>query len=289
MGGAGFPGGSDSKESAYSAGDLGSIPGSGTSTGEGNGYPLQYSSLGKLTDRRAWWATVHRVHRVGHSWVTDTFTWASQVALVVKNLPANAGGVRDTGSVSGLGRFVGGGRGNPLQYSCLENPMDTRTWQVTIHRVAQTRTQLKWLSTHTRAHNEGVMVTTVVGNIFWRGRVLLLSSSSHPGFMLQYLALPLNRINSDKLAYKIPVLFLNLNFALHLSCSRYLRNIYWMMAESIDCKLKRYNSYHWIFFAGFKVSLVGSTLYDLLMVIPVCNITAYYYYLSYNNSDWSDL
>ena len=75
--------------------------------------------------------------------MTDTFTWASQVALVVKNLPANAGDVRDTGSVSGLGRFVGGGRGNPLQYSCLENPMDTRAWQVTIHRVAQTRTQLK--------------------------------------------------------------------------------------------------------------------------------------------------
>ena len=56
--------------------------------------------------------------------------------------------------------------------------------------------------------------------------MFLLTSSSHPGFMLQYLALPINKISSDKLAYKIPVLFLNLNFALHLSCSRYLRNIY---------------------------------------------------------------
>ena len=53
------------------------------------------------------------------------------MALVVKNLPANAGDVRDTGSVSGLGRFVGGGRGNPLQYSCLENPMDRGAWQAT--------------------------------------------------------------------------------------------------------------------------------------------------------------
>ena len=47
--------------------------------------------------------------------------WASQVALVVKNLPANAGDVRDASSVPGLGKSPGGGPGNPLQYSCLEN------------------------------------------------------------------------------------------------------------------------------------------------------------------------
>jgi len=52
-------------------------------------------------------------------------TWrASQVALVVKNPPANAGDIRDTGSIPGLGRSPGGGHGNPLQYSCLENLMD---------------------------------------------------------------------------------------------------------------------------------------------------------------------
>ena len=49
---------------------------------------------------------------------------ASQVARVVKNLPANAGGVRDAGLIPGLGRSLGGEHGNPLQYSCLENPMD---------------------------------------------------------------------------------------------------------------------------------------------------------------------
>ena len=54
----GFPGGSDDKESACSAGDLGSVLGSGRSPGEGNGYPLQYSCLEKSTDRGAWWATV---------------------------------------------------------------------------------------------------------------------------------------------------------------------------------------------------------------------------------------
>ena len=50
------------------------------------------------------------------------------VAIVVKNLPANAGDIRDTGSIPGLGRASGVGNGNPLQYSCLENPMDTGAW-----------------------------------------------------------------------------------------------------------------------------------------------------------------
>ena len=54
----GFPGGSDSKESACSAGDTGSIPGWGRSPGKGNGNPLQYSCLGNPMDRGAWWVTV---------------------------------------------------------------------------------------------------------------------------------------------------------------------------------------------------------------------------------------
>jgi len=57
----GFLGGSDGKESACSAGDPGSIPGSGRSPGEGNGYPFQYSCLENSMDRRAWWVTVHGV------------------------------------------------------------------------------------------------------------------------------------------------------------------------------------------------------------------------------------
>ena len=50
--------------------------------------------------------------------------WASQVALVVKDPPANAGDIREIGLIPGLGRSPGGGHGTPLQYSCLENPMD---------------------------------------------------------------------------------------------------------------------------------------------------------------------
>ena len=57
----GFPGGSDGKESACNAGDLGSIPGSGRSPGEGNGNMLQYSCLQNSMDRGVWWSTVHGV------------------------------------------------------------------------------------------------------------------------------------------------------------------------------------------------------------------------------------
>ena len=58
--------------------------------------------------------------------------WASQVALVVKNMPANAEDVRDTGLIPGLERPPGGGNGNPLQSSCLENPMDRGAWWATV-------------------------------------------------------------------------------------------------------------------------------------------------------------
>ena len=69
--------------------------------------------------------------------------WVSHVALVVKNLPANAGDVRDTDLIPGSGRSPGEGHGNPLQYSCLENPMDGGAWPATVHRVANSRAWLK--------------------------------------------------------------------------------------------------------------------------------------------------
>ena len=63
--------------------------------------------------------------------------WASLVVLVIKNLFANAGDLRDVGSTPGSGRSPGRGHGNPLQYSCLENPTDRGGWQATVHRVAK--------------------------------------------------------------------------------------------------------------------------------------------------------
>ena len=64
-----------------------------------------------------------------------------------KEPPANAGDLRDAGSILGLGRSPGGGHGNPLQYSCLENPMNRRSWWATVHGVTKSWTQLKWLGT----------------------------------------------------------------------------------------------------------------------------------------------
>ena len=62
---------------------------------------------------------------------------AFQLALVEKNSSVNVGDIRDVGLIPGLGRFPEGGHGNPLQYSCLENPMDRGAWQITVHRVTK--------------------------------------------------------------------------------------------------------------------------------------------------------
>ena len=61
---------------------------------------------------------------------------------VVKNPPANAGDMRDVGSIPGLGRSSGGGHGNPLQYSCLGNSMDREAWQAPVHGVTKSQTQV---------------------------------------------------------------------------------------------------------------------------------------------------
>ena len=62
---------------------------------------------------------------------------ASEVKLVVKNLPINEGDIRDAGLIPRWERSPGGGHGNPLQFSSLENPMDRRAWQSTVHSVSQ--------------------------------------------------------------------------------------------------------------------------------------------------------
>ena len=79
---------------------------------------------------------------------------ASQGGLVIKNPPANARDIRDVGSIPGSGRPRGGGHGNPLQYSYLENSMDRGVWHAIVHRVTKSRTQLKRLSTHSQDSDE---------------------------------------------------------------------------------------------------------------------------------------
>ena len=78
--------------------------------------------------------------------------WVSQVALVVKNPPTNAGDVKDEGLIPGLGRPNEGEHGSPLQYSnCLENPIDRGAWRATVHRVTESDTTAQ----HTLARSSG--------------------------------------------------------------------------------------------------------------------------------------
>ena len=74
------------------------------------------------------------IYAFGRQWRS---MWASQVVLVVKHLPANAGDIEDTASIPGWGRSPGGEHGNPCQYSCLENPMDRGAWRATVHRLTE--------------------------------------------------------------------------------------------------------------------------------------------------------
>ena len=67
------------------------------------------------------------------------------MALVVKNPPGSAGDIRDTDLIPGLGISPGGGQGHPLQYSCLENPLDRGSWWATVYGVAKSQTRLKRL------------------------------------------------------------------------------------------------------------------------------------------------
>ena len=115
----GFPGGSDSKESACNAGDPGSIPGWGRSPGEENGNPLQY------------------------------YSWGFPCSSVDKTAAYNAG---DLGSVPGWARSPGEGKNNPLQHSCLENPMDRGAWGATVHGIPKESDRTERLTVSVSIH-----------------------------------------------------------------------------------------------------------------------------------------
>ena len=74
------------------------------------------------------------------NWNFREVKWPAQVPILVKNLSDNAGDIRDMGLIPGSGRSLGEGIGNPLRYSCLENPRGRRAWLATVHRVAKSWT-----------------------------------------------------------------------------------------------------------------------------------------------------
>ena len=100
------------------------------------------------------WGKLQRHDKDSNSWwfydiLIPLFLKSFSVALLVKNPPANAGDARDAGSIPGMGRPPGGGNDNPLQHSCLENPMDRGAWWAIVHRVAKIWTRLsKWALRH---------------------------------------------------------------------------------------------------------------------------------------------
>ena len=93
--------------------------------------------------------------------------WASQVALVVKNSPADAGDIRDVGMIPGLGRSPGEGHGNLPQYSFMENPKDRGASWATVHRVAKSQTQLKQLSTICFSPDHSLLLHTSFPTTSW--------------------------------------------------------------------------------------------------------------------------
>ena len=105
----GFYGGADSKESTCNVGNLGSIPGSGRSLGEGNGYQLQYSCLENSMDRGAWQATVHGLQRVGYDCVCICMLTLKMLGRNRKPILDAWGWCTGTTQRDGMGREEGGG------------------------------------------------------------------------------------------------------------------------------------------------------------------------------------
>ena len=113
------------KKMPVNAADRDSVPGSGRSPGEENGYPLQYACLGNPMDRGAWRATVHGV--------TQSRTQLKRLSISISSHRR----AKFTGSIPGSGSSPGERNGYPLQYSCLENPLDREASWTPAHGIAR--------------------------------------------------------------------------------------------------------------------------------------------------------
>ena len=137
-------------DNARDSGYMDLIPGVGRSPGGGNDNPLQYSYLENPMDKGTWRAAVYGVEK-SRTWLSlyARVHWhlINTIWMVIKNLPANAG---DVSLIPWSGRSLGEGNDYPLQYSCLENPMDRGAWQATVPGVEKVRHD--WVAEHACTH-----------------------------------------------------------------------------------------------------------------------------------------
>ena len=146
---------------------MGSIPSQGTKNPCRGVTKLESSNYWAGTLWRWWVKWINKTQHLflevlkfdnNECWLGRGYIYkqASQVALVVKNPPANAWDLRDMGSIPGLGRSPEGGNGNPLQYSCLGNPMERGAWWATVRRIVKSQTRLSdQVCTHTVIFSKG--------------------------------------------------------------------------------------------------------------------------------------
>ena len=118
---------------------------------------------------RSWWWTWRpgvlqsmRWQRFGHYWATE-LNWDSLSGASGKDPPARAGDIK----WSRVWKVPGGGQGNSLEYSCLENPLDWGAWGATVHRVTKSWTQLKWLNTKHTAYIRTILIFTSILSLWW--------------------------------------------------------------------------------------------------------------------------
>ena len=133
-----------------------------------------------------YWVLIYPIST--HSSIQNIY-WASQVALVVKNIPANSGDIRNTNSIPGLGRFPWR---RAWQLTTVFLPGEShgqRSWQATVHRVAKSWTQLKWLSAHTFFIIS--YVTDIVEILFFP---LILFSTHHSWYVIK----PYSHVDGDE-------------------------------------------------------------------------------------------
>ena len=138
---------------------------------------------------------------------------ASQMALLAKSPPANSEHLRDLGLIPESRRSLGGGHGNPLQHSGIENPMDGKAWWAMVHRVAKSRKTLKWLSMYACTGPKSLIE---IRNLFvymyvWEVHLMKMREASEKYFLMNFLRIYTISIKRFSFIYFCTRLYLSKN------------------------------------------------------------------------------